>query len=85
MRRIALSIACGVAVVALFIGLAWILPPHSLPVTIIRWQLDFFDRLMSRAPGEMINFKALVAAPIIGILLLSAIFYLAFTLVARRR
>jgi hypothetical protein len=85
MRRIVGSLACGAAVVVLFIGFAWILPLHSLPGTIISWELSLFDRVMPRAPGEMINFKALVAAPLVSVLLLSAIFYFAFTFVARRR
>jgi len=85
MRRLAVSVACGVAGVILFINLAGFLPSPSPPAMIIRWQLDLFDRLMPRAPGEMINFKALVAAPLVSVLLLSAVFYVAFTLIARRR
>jgi hypothetical protein len=85
MRRFAVSVACGVAGVILFIDLAAILPSPSPPAMIIRWQLELFDRLMPRAPGEMINFKALVAAPLVSVLVLSVIFYFAFTLIARRR
>lgn len=85
MRRIVGSLACGVAAVVLFVGVAWVLPARSLPGTIINWLLNLFDRLMPRAPGDMINFKALVAAPLVSVLLLSAIFYFAFAFRARRR
>ena len=88
MRRLAGSFACGVAALAAFIALASVLPPVNVGLllqTIIRWELDLFDRLLPRAPGDMINFKAIVAGFVAGLFFFWAIFYLAFTLAARRK
>jgi len=88
MRRLAGSFACGVAALAVFIALASVLPPVNVGLflqTIIRWELDLFDRLLPRAPGDIINFKALVAGIVAGLISFWAIFYFAFTVAARRK
>jgi hypothetical protein len=103
MRRLAGSLVCGLATLALFIGFAFVLPPQTLPAiwpgglrntpvyiglalqTVIRWQFYLFDRLMPRAPGDMINFKSIVVGMLADVLLLTVIFYSIFTLVARHR
>ena len=41
--------------------------------------------LLPRAPGDMINFKAVVAGFVAGLFFFWAIFYLAFTLAARQK
>ena len=88
MRRLAGSFACAVAALAAFIALATFLPPVNIGLllqTVIRWELDLFDRLLPRAPGDMINFKAIVAGFVAGLFFFWAIFYSAFMLAARQK